>query len=176
MTIWVNLTSKIDHRACVNACPICTLCPVSYMYHNTGDVQGAQHARHFRASIHWADGRLTARSRKVSKPRDSGLDYPNRSEIWQAPRQQRCRDACQISERYTNFNIQYHGLRDFTGFGGKTAYRLMNRCPDVLTKFSCCWMSLSWSFAWRCNLWRSLFTDSIFGGWKKSTDFVYQNR
>ena len=28
-----------------------------------------------RAFIHWADGRLTARSREVSKPRDSGLDF-----------------------------------------------------------------------------------------------------
>ena len=46
------------------------------------------------ASIHYADGRLTARSREVSKPRDSGLNIFHRSEIWQAPRQHRCRDAC----------------------------------------------------------------------------------
>ena len=32
-----------------------------------------------RASIHWADGRLTARSREVSKPRESGLYFFNRS-------------------------------------------------------------------------------------------------
>ena len=48
-----------------------------------------------RALIHEADGRLTARSRQVSKPRDSSLDFSNRSEIWQAHRQQRCRDARQ---------------------------------------------------------------------------------
>ena len=42
--------------------------------------------------------------REISKPRDSGLDFSNRSEIWQAPRQQRCRDACQISERYDHFD------------------------------------------------------------------------
>ena len=40
------------------------------------------------ASIHKADGCPTARSREASKPRDSGLDFSNRSEIWQAPRQQ----------------------------------------------------------------------------------------
>ena len=32
-------------------------------------------------SIHQADGRLTAKSREVSKPRYSGLDFSNRSEI-----------------------------------------------------------------------------------------------
>ena len=45
------------------------------------------------ASIHLADRLLTARSREVSKQRDLGLDFINRSEIWQAAQQQRCRDA-----------------------------------------------------------------------------------
>ena len=63
-----------------------------------------------RALIHKADGRLTARSREVSKPRDSCLDFSNRSEIWQAPRQQCCRDACQISERCDHYNIQSRGF------------------------------------------------------------------
>ena len=39
------------------------------------------------ASSHWADGRLTVTSREASKQRDSGLDFSNRFEIWQAPRQ-----------------------------------------------------------------------------------------
>ena len=52
------------------------------------------------AFIQLADGRLTARSREVSKARDSGLDFSNRSVIWQTPRQQRYRNACQISGRY----------------------------------------------------------------------------
>ena len=52
-----------------------------------------------RASIHYADGRLSARSREVSKSRDLGLNFSNRFEIWLAPRQHRCWDACQISER-----------------------------------------------------------------------------
>ena len=53
-------------------------------------------------------GRLIGRSREFSKPYDSCLDFFNRSEIWQAPRQQRCRDACQISERCDLDNIQSH--------------------------------------------------------------------
>ena len=41
---------------------------------------------------------------------DSCLDCSNRSEIWQAPRQQRYRDACQIPERYDHYNIQSRGF------------------------------------------------------------------
>ena len=51
-----------------------------------------------RVSIHLAIRRLTARSREVSKPPYSVLDFSNRSEIRQEPRQQRCRDSCQSSE------------------------------------------------------------------------------
>ena len=62
------------------------------------------------ASTHWAVRRLTTRSREVSKPRDSGLDFSNRSEIWPALRQQRCWDAYQISERYDHYNTQSRGF------------------------------------------------------------------
>ena len=54
--------------------------------------------------------------KKVSKPRASGLDFSIHSGIWQASRQQRCRDACHISKRYDHYNTQSHGLetsRDF---------------------------------------------------------------
>ena len=61
-----------------------------------------------RASIRNAVRRLTARSREVSKPQDSGLDFSNRSKIWQAPQQQRCWDACHISDHY---NIQSRASR-----------------------------------------------------------------
>ena len=37
---------------------------------------------------------------------DSSLDFSNRPEIWQAPRQQRGRYAWQIAEQYDNYNIQ----------------------------------------------------------------------
>ena len=49
---------------------------------------------------HKADGRLTARSREVSKPRESGLNFSNGTEIWQAPRQQRCLDAIEDLSSY----------------------------------------------------------------------------
>ena len=39
-----------------------------------------------------------------------GFILPNRSEMWQAPRQQCCRDACQISQRYDHYNIQSRGF------------------------------------------------------------------
>ena len=61
--------------------------------------------------------RLIVRSRKVSKPRDSRLELSDRSAIWQAPRQQGCRSACQISKRCDNFNYQSRGFetsRDLT--------------------------------------------------------------
>ena len=47
---------------------------------------------------------------EVSKPRDSCLDFPNRSEIWQASRQQRYLDAYQIAERHDHYNIQFRGF------------------------------------------------------------------
>ena len=81
-----------------------------------------------RASIHWANGRLTARSHEDFKPRDLGLYYSNRSVIWQAPRQQRFWDACQIALQLLKYPIVR--LRDSARFGGKTSYRLVNRGPD----------------------------------------------
>ena len=50
------------------------------------------------------------RSHKDSKPRDPGLYFSNHSESWQAHRQQCCRDAGQISERYDQYNIQSRGF------------------------------------------------------------------
>ena len=51
------------------------------------------------------DGRLTKGSREALKPRDSGLDLSNHSEIWQAPWQQRCQDIIQILERFGAYNM-----------------------------------------------------------------------
>ena len=61
--------------------------------------------------------RLITRSRDVSKPRDLYLELSDRSEIWQTPRQQCCRCACQIWKRYDNLNCQSRGSetsRDLT--------------------------------------------------------------
>ena len=84
---------------------------------------------------------LTARSGEVSKPRDSGLDFSNRSEIWQAPRQQRCRDACQISKRYDGYNPR---PLDFRRFGGKTSYRLVYRSFMVSHRTNFLLKSVMW--------------------------------
>ena len=71
--------------------------------------------------------RLTARSREVSMSRDSGLNFSNRSEIWQVL----------LPRCLSNFRairpLQHpiSRLRDFTRFGGKTSYRLVNRGPDL---------------------------------------------
>ena len=69
----------------------------------------------FRAPSQYPKRRLSVRSRKVSKPRDLYLELSDRSEIWQALRQQCCRCACQISKRYDNLKYQSRGfetLRD----------------------------------------------------------------
>ena len=61
--------------------------------------------------------RLTVISREVSKSRDLYLELSDRSDIWQAPRQQGSRSACQISKRCDNLNYQSRGFetsRDLT--------------------------------------------------------------
>ena len=47
--------------------------------------------------IYLPSGRLIIRSREVSTLRDCMMIFLHRFEIWQASRQQRCQDACQIS-------------------------------------------------------------------------------
>ena len=63
-----------------------------------------------RAPSQYTKRRLSVRSRKVSKPRDYMLQWSYRSEIWQAPRQQSCRCACQNSKRYDNLKYQSRGF------------------------------------------------------------------
>ena len=70
-----------------------------------------------RAPSQYPKIRLFVRSRKVSKPRDLYIELSDRSENWQALRQQCCRCACQISKRYDNLKYQCRGfetLRDLT--------------------------------------------------------------
>ena len=54
--------------------------------------------------------RLTVRSHEVSDLRDVYLEFPDRSEIWQAPRQHCGRSVCQISMRCDNLNYQYRSF------------------------------------------------------------------
>ena len=58
-----------------------------------------QHLKLYHYCVCWYPGPFcfTSRFREVSKPQDPGLDFSNHSEIWQAPQQYCCRDACQIS-------------------------------------------------------------------------------
>ena len=52
--------------------------------------------------------------------------------LWQTPRQQRCQDAWQISKRDDHYNIHL-AASDFTKFGGKSSYLLVNRGPEYGT-------------------------------------------
>ena len=63
-----------------------------------------------RAPSQYPKRRISVRSRKVSKPRDLYLESSDRSEIWQALRQQCCRCACQISKRSDNLKYQSRGF------------------------------------------------------------------
>ena len=68
------------------------------------------------ASSQYPKRRLFVRSCKVLKPQDLYLELSDRSEIWQALRQQCCRCACQISQ-YDNLKYQsrdFETLRDLT--------------------------------------------------------------
>ena len=58
----------------------------------------------------WDMNKDEVRSRKASKPQDVYLELCDRSEIWQARRQQCCLRACQISKRCDDFNYQSRGF------------------------------------------------------------------
>ena len=77
------------------------------------------------------------RSHKASKPRDLYLEVYDCSKIWQAPRQQGCRGACQISKWCHNLSYQsssYETSQDLSirhrilkwGPGGHDLYDLSN--------------------------------------------------
>ena len=84
------------------------------------------------ASIHWAVGRLTAKSREVVKPRVWMLQWSHRSAIWQASRQQRCWVRCLSNCRAIGkVRTRISRLRDFTRSWCKTSVYGVNRDPDV---------------------------------------------
>ena len=66
---------------------------------------------------------LNARSRKVSKPRDLFLEFSDRSEVWQAPRQQGWRWFCQTLKR---FDKLYYYSRGFETSRDLTIFTVMN--------------------------------------------------
>ena len=80
----------------------------------------------------------------------------NHSEIWEAPRQERCRDVCQISERYDHHNIQFDGF-ETSRFGGKTSVRLVNRGPEAF------WMVYMYHlFVQDKHIWDNIFINMSF--------------
>ena len=97
--------------------------------------------------------RLSVRSRKVSKPRDLYLELSDRSETWQALRQQCCRCACQISKRYDNLKYQSRGfetLRDLTKrrlFG----YWDGAQCLTAVRDIACLWGALDVVAPWHTH-------------------------
>ena len=50
-------------------------------------------------SVHWGVGPILLRSLEVSKAWACMVKFSHRFDIWQASRQQRCRDTCQVSKR-----------------------------------------------------------------------------
>ena len=86
------------------------------------------------------------RSRKVTKPRDLYLELSDRSEIGQAPRQQCCRGACQISKRCDDLNYKSRGFmisRDLTirhliryWSGFQASIDFFYGCPRPISKWA----------------------------------------
>ena len=117
---------------------------------------------------------LIVRSREVSKPWLLCLELTDHSEIWQAPRQQCCRGACQISEWYDISNYQSCGFessldlmtRRLIGYWNGPNCRLSNtkvvRMPTclhqwhwtlfwgwpVITKLVWWWHQWHWRLSW----------------------------
>ena len=70
-----------------------------------------------------------ARSRDVSKPQDLCLELSDRSEIWQAHRQQCYRGASRISKRW--YKLPISRLRELTISYNKMSYRILKWGPGI---------------------------------------------
>ena len=55
--------------------------------------------------LFWAVRRLIVKYREGSKPREIIFILSDHCEIWQGLQPMYCRDACQISGEYNNFNV-----------------------------------------------------------------------
>ena len=83
-----------------------------------------------RAPCQYPKRRLPVRYRRVSKPRDLYLELSDRSEIWQALRQQCCRCACLNFKAIRQFKVPISWLRDLTRSYEKTSFRILRRGPN----------------------------------------------
>ena len=65
-----------------------------------------------------------------SRSREIRVYFPNRFEFWYAARQLRCRDACQISERYDQYDIQPRGIETSRELAvrRRTTYHIWSSC------------------------------------------------
>ena len=82
---------------------------------------------------------LSVRYRKVSKPRDLYLELSNRSEIWQASRQQ-CLPMCLSNfKAIWQFKVPISWLRDFTRSYEKTSSRILRRGPARCVRGKAFW-------------------------------------
>ena len=118
-----------------------------YMYVPTGKDSGAQLGQALvscqrvkrtlgsGAPSQYPKRRLSVRSHKVSKPRDLYLELPDRSKIWQAPRQQCCRCACQISKRYDNLKYQSRGFETWRDLTERRLFGFLRRDPWSSTPY-----------------------------------------
>ena len=68
------------------------------------------------------------------------LDYSNHSEIWQAPRQQFCRDSYQISKWYDHYNTHSRRFETSRDLVVRRPSRWVNRNPG----FPCIWETGGW--------------------------------
>ena len=101
-----------------------------------------------RAPSQYPKRRLSVRSRKVSKPRDLYLKLSDRSEIWQALRQQCCRCACQISKRYDNLKYQSRGFETLRDLMKRRLFRYWDGAQVIsVEKLPRC---TSAELAWKC--------------------------
>ena len=112
-----------------------------------------------------------------------GLEFSDRSEIWQATRQLYYY-ACQISERYSlhqtsrslehaRFGVEMNRIsrpRDFTRSNGKTSYCLLNRRPGLFRHHNIIHIRIGSvkRHAWlnrSSNLSTYVFTYFVYVGW-----------
>ena len=130
---WIGYTSQsqLSHFNKMGAFVISCCCIIDWMYDldPSGPFRCMSLIMH--QGLHSPSGRMSYRKiwRCLEAPR-FGFNFSNGSEVWQAPRQQRCRDARQISERYDHCNIQSRGFETSRNLTVRSI-RLVNKGPGT---------------------------------------------
>ena len=100
-----------------------------------------------RAQFQYPIRRLIIRSQETSKLQNLYLGLSDHSKILQAPRQNCCRRACQISKRYDNLNFQFRCFdtsRDLTTRVSLIGYWNGSQVFVVPSTFMSHFISLCW--------------------------------